>query len=150
MPNSNLADAGKFDLILAMHVLEHDDDPVAVLHKLKSLGNPGCTYVFEVPNVDCAWAKVFGQSWDAWYLPFHRTHFSRSSLRGLVKRSGFEVVRLADATIPSMGRSLANAAGKQNTLGFLLAGAALHPLQWIVERVSRRPSALRLIARARD
>jgi SAM-dependent methyltransferase len=142
-------DCEGFDLILAMHVLEHDDDPIAVLQRLKALGRTDCTFVFEVPNIDCAWAGVFGRAWDAWYLPFHRTHFSRGSLRGLIERSGFEVLSIVDATIPSMGRSLANAAGKQNTIGFLLAGAALHPIQWIVERISGRPSALRVIARAR-
>jgi SAM-dependent methyltransferase len=149
VPNDQLSgERGTFDLVLAMHVIEHDDDPIELLRSIKTLGGKDCTFVFEVPNVDCVWARIFGQSWDAWYLPFHRTHFSRQSLRGLLERSGFEIIRMVDATIPSLGRSLANAMGKENTLGFLLAGAILHPIQWIVEHSARSPTALRVIARA--
>lgn len=143
-------DPGGFDLIMAMHVIEHDDDPIRVLRRLMALGSHDCTYVFEVPNIDCAWAPVFGSSWDAWYLPFHRIHFSRKSLNGILDRAGFEVVREIDVSIPSMGRSIANQFGMKNTLPVLVAGAALHPIQWGVERISGRPSALRVIARARD
>ncbi len=149
--NEQLAsDAGGFDLIMAMHVIEHDDDPIKLLRRLKSLGTDDCTFVFEVPNVDCVWAPVFGHSWDAWYTPFHRIHFSRASLAGILNRAGFEVVREVDVSIPSMGRSIANVLGARNTLPLLLAGAALHPVQWGVERICRSPSALRVIARKQD
>jgi SAM-dependent methyltransferase len=148
LPNSGLEDDGlRYDLIMAMHVIEHDDDPIGLLRRLGALGAPGCTYVFEVPNVDCIWARIFGHAWDAWYLPFHRLHFSRASLRSIVERSGFIVEKEVDATIPSMGRSLANLFGWRNTLPFLLLGAMLNPVQWLLERISRKPSALRVIAR---
>lgn len=143
------ADSPQFDLIMAMHVIEHDDDPSRLLQRLKTLGTSDCTYVFEVPNVDCVWANVFGRSWDAWYLPFHRVHFTRASLKGLLERNQFEVIKEINSTIPSMGRSIANALGRQNTLPFLLAGAALHPVQWTVERLLKSPTALRVIARAK-
>ena len=147
IPNDGLSNEGeKFDLILAMHVLEHDDQPARVLERLKALGTEDCTFVFEVPNVDCIWAPFFGRAWDNWYLPFHRVHFSWTSLRGTVEKSGFVVVRQIDTTIPSMGRSIANVLGARNTLPLLLLGAVLHPVQWIAELVTRRPSALRLIA----
>jgi SAM-dependent methyltransferase len=138
-----------FDLILAMHVIEHDDNPALILKELKSLGADDCTFVFDVPNVECVWGPVFGQAWDAWYLPFHRYHFSRKSLRGILEENGFVVVRQIDVTIPSMGRSIANLLGRRNTLPLLLLGALIHPVQWIAEKASRRPSALRVIAKAR-
>ena len=46
-----------------------------------------------------------------------------------------------------MGRSVANLVGARNSLPFLLAGAALHPVQLAGEKLSGRPSALRVIAR---
>jgi SAM-dependent methyltransferase len=141
-------DPGGFDLIMAMHVIEHDDDPTKLLRRLKSLGSDDCIFVFEVPNIDCVWAPIFGRAWDAWYVPFHRIHFSRASLKGILNRAGFEVVQEIDVCIPSMGRSIANLFGKRNTLPLLLLGAALHPIQWSAEMLSRRPSALRVIARA--
>jgi SAM-dependent methyltransferase len=139
--------AGSFDTVLAMHVLEHDDDSFALLNRIAGMVRPGGTIVLEVPNIDCFWTGVFGRSWDAWYLPFHRTHFSPPSLSALVKRGGLELAALHDVTVPTMGRSLANLMKKPNSLPFLVAGIALHPLQILGERLSDKPSALRIIAR---
>lgn len=138
---------GSFDLVLAMHVLEHDDDAAGLLGRIVRLARPGGTIVLEVPNIDCFWTGLLGKAWDAWYLPFHRTHFSKASLRGLIERSGLQIVREVDACVPTMGRSLANAVGAKNSLPFLLAGIALHPVQWLGEKLSRRPSALRFVTR---
>jgi SAM-dependent methyltransferase len=138
---------GSFDLVLAMHVLEHDDDVAGLLRKISRMAKPGGTVVIEVPNIDCFWTALLGKAWDAWYLPFHRTHFSRASLEGTVRRGGLEIVRTIDACVPTMGRSLANAFGARNGLSFLLAGIALHPVQWLGEKLSGRPSALRIVAR---
>jgi hypothetical protein len=65
----------------------------------------------------------------------------------MIERNGFTVEKKMDATVPSMGRSIANLLRHKNTLPCLLRGAVLNPLQWVLERVSRRPSALRIIAR---
>jgi len=138
---------GSFDLVLAMHVLEHDDDVPGLLDKIARMARPGGTIVIEVPNIDCFWTGLLGKAWDAWYLPYHRTHFSKSSLEAAVARGGLDVVRTIGACVPTMGRSLANAVGAKNSLPFLLAGIALHPVQWLGEKLTRRPSALRIIAR---
>ena len=147
-PMESTADlAGRADLVLAMHVLEHDDDPTALLARIARLARPGGRLVIEVPNVDCIWAGVFGRYWDSWYLPYHRVHFSRESLSRLLTQWGLTIELQADACIPTMGRTLANILGGRNSVVFLLLGIALHPLQWLGERLSRRPSALRVIAR---
>jgi SAM-dependent methyltransferase len=138
---------GTFDLVLAMHVLEHDDDTAGLLARIVAMARPGGTVVLEVPNIDCFWTSLLGQAWDAWYVPFHRTHFNKPSLTGLVERCGLEVVQTVDVCLPTMGRTLANAVGVNNGLPFLLAGIALHPLQWLGEKLSRQPSALRVVAR---
>jgi SAM-dependent methyltransferase len=148
VPMSRLQEVeGSFDLVLAMHVLEHDDDVPGLLHKIARMARPGGTVVIEVPNIDCFWTKLLGKAWDAWYLPFHRTHFSRASLEAAITRSGLQLVHTIDACVPTMGRSLSNAFGASNGLPFLLAGIALHPVQWVGEKLSKRPSAIRIIAR---
>jgi trans-aconitate methyltransferase len=138
---------GAADLLLAMHVLEHDDDPHTLLSRMLKLSAPGGHVVVEVPNVDCAWGRIFGRFWDAWYVPYHRVHFSRRSLRALVEANGLTILREFDVTVPTMGRTLANLLGRPNSLLFILLGAALHPLQWGLERATRRPTSLRIIAR---
>jgi SAM-dependent methyltransferase len=145
---SNVSDLrGTADLLTLMHVVEHDDDPHGLLAGVLPLLAPGGHVLIEVPNVDCVWARVFGRFWDAWYLPYHRIHFSRRSLRAVVEDCGLTVVREVDACVPVTGRTLANLTGRSNSLLFILLGAALHPIQWSVERALRRPSALRLVAR---
>lgn len=148
LSNDALAkDRDGFDLILLMHVLEHDDDPVALLGRVASHARRGASIVIEVPNIDCVWAGPFGEAWDAWYMPFHRIHFSRRSLRSVIERTGLTVDREIDICLPSMGRSIGNAIGAKNSLPLLLAGIALHPLQFAAEKISSRPSALRFIVR---
>lgn len=148
LPIDNLSEhAGTFDTVMAMHVLEHDDDALGLLKRIARMAKPGGTVIFETPNIDCVWTGLLGEAWDAWYLPFHRTHFSPASLRGLVQRGGLEVVSMHNVTVPTMGRSLANAIGAPNSLPFLLAGIALHPVQLLGEKLTGRPSALRVIAR---
>ena len=138
---------GRFDLVTAFHVLEHDDDAAGLLARIVRMARPGGMVVIEVPNIDCVWAGVLGRAWDAWYLPYHRTHFSPASLEALVGEAGLEIVARHAVTVPTMGRSIANALGVANGLPTLLAGIVLHPLQWAGEKISGRPSALRLILR---
>jgi hypothetical protein len=90
---------------------------------------------------------VFGRHWDAWYLPYHRTHFSRDSLRALIRSEGLIVEREIGVSLPTMGRTVANLFGQRNSLAFILIGVALHPMQWLGELVTGRPAALRMIAR---
>lgn len=145
---TNLDDLkGAADLVTAMHVVEHDDDSLRLLNSIVELARPGGKLLIEVPNVDCVWAPVFGKYWDAWYLPYHRVHFSRQSLRRLVEACGLEIEREYDVSIPTMGRTLANMMGKQNSTLFILISAALQPVQLLFEFVTRRPSALRIVAR---
>jgi len=147
-PMSTLAELNESaDLVLAMHVVEHDDDPRALVQRIAALAKPGGTLVIEVPNIDCVWAPIFGRAWDAWYIPYHRIHFSRASIRWTVKAAGLEIVREIDASVPTMGRSIANLLGVENSTLFVLFSAVLQPLQWALERLTARPSALRLILR---
>jgi len=141
--------AGQADLLTCFHALEHDDNPDQFLDRLLALLRPGGTLVIEVPNMACVWGKAFGRFWDNWYLPYHRLHFTRASLRALVERRGLDVLLQSDIHVPSFGRSLARAMGQPNTLPFLLAGVASFPLQWIGEKVSAEPAALRIVARSR-
>lgn len=138
---------GAADLVTCFHVLEHDNNPDDIIQRLLYLLKPGGTLVIEVPNIDCRWAALFGRYWDNWYLPYHRTHFSRNSLRRLIERHGFAIGEEWPICTPSMGRTLANLAGSHNNLPFLLMGAALHPIQWTGELVTRQPTSWRLTAR---
>ncbi|HEV7312348.1 class I SAM-dependent methyltransferase [Sphingopyxis sp.] len=147
LPAANREDhSGAFEAVIAMHVLEHDDDSAALLEQIVSMVPRGGTVVIEVPNIQCVWARILGRHWDAWYLPYHRTHFSRRALRKMMTRAGLTILTEQGACVPTMGRSFANMFGAQNNLFFLLAGAALHPVQWLGEKLTGEASAIRIIA----
>jgi SAM-dependent methyltransferase len=137
----------QFDLVMALHVLEHDDDSDTLLARISAFAKPGATVVIEVPNVECSWIRVFGRFWDGWYVPFHRHHFSRRSLVETLERGGLEVLAVHGITAPTMGRSMANLFGARNSLFWLLVGIALHPLQLAGELLGGQRTALRAVAR---
>jgi hypothetical protein len=83
---------GGYDLLVCRHVAEHIDEPAALLSALRSTAPAHAVYYLEVPAAEFC----FGPSglWDCIYP--HVSYFSRTSLRQLVERAGFEV--LAEGT----------------------------------------------------
>ena len=138
--------SGAFDVVLAMHVLEHDGDAARLLTTMTGYVRPGGKVVIEVPNIDCVWARWFGKYWDPWYLPYHRQHFNRGSLLKMMQRSGLEIESVHRETVPSMGRTFANIAGTSKNVFWLLLGILAHPIQLAGEALTGRPSAIRVIA----
>ena len=141
--------AGTVDLLTCFHVLEHDDDSGAMLVQMLAYLRPGGTLVVEVPNVDCVWTPWFGKACANWYAPFHRVHFSRRSLRALFERHGLEVLREQDICGPTFALSLAALLGVRPGSALFAVSAALRPFQLLAEKLTRRPSAIRIIARKR-
>lgn len=85
----------RFDLLVCRHVLEHLENPAMFLQGLAasaraSGGTP--VFYFEVPSA----AFNFGPAglWDCIYP--HISYFCSASLRHLLERSGFEILRLEE------------------------------------------------------
>lgn len=78
----------KYDLIYMSHTLEHVDDPVGVLKKLRgALARDGSIYI-EVPNIE-----IIGDSTivEEFFINKHRYHFSVASLVNTIELSGLSV-----------------------------------------------------------
>lgn len=138
---------GTIDLLACFHVLEHDDDSDAMLAKLTRYLRPGGTLVVEVPNVDCVWTPWFGKACANWYAPFHRVHFSRQSLRALFERHGLQIQSEQDICGPTFALSFAALLRVKPNSALFAISLALRPIQWLAEKITRRPSGLRIIAR---
>lgn len=81
---------GHWDLVTVWHVLEHMEDPAAVLRKLRAALRPGGRLVVEVPNVEAVCQSPRGT--------FHEAHifsFGIPTLSRLGERAGFRVDRTA-------------------------------------------------------
>jgi 2-polyprenyl-3-methyl-5-hydroxy-6-metoxy-1,4-benzoquinol methylase len=85
--------AGRYDLIVISHVLEHCIDPVAALQNAAALLNPGGVMMVETPNSRAIAQDLKGKHWHWLDVPRHLNFFTQTSLRTLVTRAGLQVER---------------------------------------------------------
>lgn len=99
-----IAETG-FDAVTLNHVLEHVDDPGALLTAIRGRLKPGGALFIEVPNADShllrladAFFRLKGLSWSSrlspLHAPFHRYGFTARSLAYALKKAGFEILEL--------------------------------------------------------
>ena len=77
----------KFDVIAMFHVLEHLEDPHAMLTTIRSLLVPDGLLLIEVPNLMGPWRMPPGE----FFRIEHLSNFSPRTLLQLLRRSGFSV-----------------------------------------------------------
>jgi len=103
----NLSHLGKFDLIIAGHVLEHVKDPWAVTRRLQALLNPDGQFIGSLPNVRHIKVSlpllVFGK-WEYqeegildWT---HTKFFTKDTIRELLSSSGFVIDKIVPEFAP--------------------------------------------------
>ena len=85
----------RFASICMFHVLEHVEEPIALLCQLAELlAGPGLV-VLEVPNIASAMARRRAEGWGAVQPDnLHVAQFTPSTLRSAVERAGFETVAI--------------------------------------------------------
>jgi SAM-dependent methyltransferase len=83
-----------FDLVYAVHVVEHVTDPGTVLRRAYDLLRPGGLLYLLTPTADSAGPRVLGPAW--WLLedPTHVRFFSPQSARIALLAAGFTRVRV--------------------------------------------------------
>lgn len=133
-----------FDLIFSFGVIEHFQHPESILNEFKRVLKPGGRIFLSMPNqysfhtLTRPISKMVGR----WNLGYERS-YSQKSLKGLLKNSGFEVLRCGImpggelfgcgvASIPYIGRALFRLLSKfsfyienhQSLFGFWLYGTA--------------------------
>ena len=84
---------GAFDLIFLWHVLEHMDDPRAVMGRLYRLLAPGGILIVAVPNFSGLEAGRFKASWFHLDIPWHKYHFDERSLGYLLGKNRLRIVK---------------------------------------------------------
>ena len=93
-PVESLPDSEKFDLILAFALLEHVQDPKALLGMLKNRLEKGGSVFFIVPNFSSLLRSVMGKKW-LWYMPpLHLHHFTIQSMQKMIVARGFKILKL--------------------------------------------------------
>lgn len=91
VPLEAIEDREAFDVVTFFNVLEHFDDPVAALAKVRKVTTSDATLALELPNIFTLQAKVFGGRWHH-FQPTHRWFFNHATIAAFLRRHGFEVV----------------------------------------------------------
>ncbi len=73
------------------HVLEHLDDPIDVLTRLRSFLAPGGMVLAAVPNFGSLQSRILTDSWPHLDIPRHLHHFTKTSLIGIFQMSGYQI-----------------------------------------------------------
>lgn len=102
---STLAEASlpehSVDAVLMMHVIEHVPDPCSVFADVLRVLKPGGTFVLETPRYDSLAFKLLGHRERSVSCEGHIYFFTTSTLTGMAKKCGFEVLR-----VDYVGRSM--------------------------------------------
>jgi SAM-dependent methyltransferase len=83
-----------FDLVLMSHSLEHMYLPEKALAEARRILDDRGMLVIAVPNANSLEARLFGRWWVQWDPPRHLYHFTKQTLKRLLERIGFSVVRV--------------------------------------------------------
>ncbi len=79
-----------FDLISIRHVVEHLDDPKALLTEASRILKPGGSLLIRTPNCLAAGRKIFPECWYADDVPRHTVLFSPQTLDGICSKLGLK------------------------------------------------------------
>ncbi|MFT3886300.1 MAG: class I SAM-dependent methyltransferase [Flavobacteriales bacterium] len=87
-------EAGSFDVVVSIEVLEHVIDPREELRQMHRILRPGGLLYITTPNFNALTRRLTGSRWTVVAYPEHLTLFTAASLHGLLERSGFERIGL--------------------------------------------------------
>ena len=84
-------------VVTMWHYLEHDYRPRETLTRLRQVvdgGGDGATLVIEVPDHESWTRRHHGATWAGYHAPRHASLFTAHTLRALLERTGWEVLRV--------------------------------------------------------
>jgi 2-polyprenyl-3-methyl-5-hydroxy-6-metoxy-1,4-benzoquinol methylase len=81
-----------FDLVTAIEVIEHLEDPARDLRLLHDVTSPGGTLFLTTPNFQSLRARLQGHRWEQYRNPTHLFYFTPQSLERVMRLAGFASV----------------------------------------------------------
>ncbi|WP_084302791.1 bifunctional 2-polyprenyl-6-hydroxyphenol methylase/3-demethylubiquinol 3-O-methyltransferase UbiG [Bradyrhizobium sp. WSM2254] len=91
----------RFDLVLALGLIEHVRDPALVLRRIEDLLTAHGRVLITTPNFDALDARLFRhRSWGGYHTPRHFVLFNRQSFTELAEQSGLGVVSFSYKQAP--------------------------------------------------
>lgn len=81
----------KFNLVCLSHVLEHIDDPLDAISRIKNILEPNGFILLAQANFKGIMPMLLKENWYAWVPEQHFTHFSLAGLKYLAKESSLSI-----------------------------------------------------------
>jgi SAM-dependent methyltransferase len=101
--NLKVEDSSK-DLYLAMHVIEHVENPKDMLKEAYRVLRSNGVLCLATPNLGCFSNKLSGNHWIGFEDPTHISLKSDQQWRSLIKEEGFELVKDGSTGIRGSGK----------------------------------------------
>lgn len=89
----------RFNLIVIRHVIEHLEDPAAILRNLATQLTPEGFLLVITPNIDCIGRRVFDDDW-TWVLLWHCNFFNPHSLGMLLNTCDYTIAEIYQTPSP--------------------------------------------------
>jgi len=86
--------AAYFDVITLWQVLEHVEDPLLLMKRLRRMLKPDGVLIISVPNFESMQSQLGGDRWFHLDIPRHRTHFTPRTLSKLLARAGLRSIEV--------------------------------------------------------
>lgn len=87
-------DAGGFDAVVMLQLIEHVEDPALICERVFALLKPGGHFIIETPNLAGLDYQAFrGRCWGHYHFPRHWNLFSTAALTRMLTGKGFEIAR---------------------------------------------------------
>jgi 2-polyprenyl-3-methyl-5-hydroxy-6-metoxy-1,4-benzoquinol methylase len=115
---AGIHEPGSFDVLTMWDVIEHVEDPVALLRTARAYLKPDGILVLETQNVASLFARLLGIRWQHYKFQEHLYHFNPVTIVELLRQSGFAIEERS-----------ARRGGKYVSLGFIKERVGrLHPV----------------------
>lgn len=118
LPISALDLDAQFDVVTLFGVIEHFDDPMQEIRAIARVLRPGGLLVIYTGDVAGWLPRLLGKRW-WWYQGMHLFYFSFATLRAMLERTGFEVLKRDNQVVYFQLFSLANSLSRYS-IGRLL------------------------------
>ncbi|MFV0371500.1 MAG: class I SAM-dependent methyltransferase [Azonexus sp.] len=86
--------AEHFDLVVLYHVIEHVDDPLALLKEIRRILKPGGWLILGTPDFDSGAARRFGANYRLLHDITHVSLFNNESMHRFLRDQGFCIERV--------------------------------------------------------
>lgn len=83
----------KYDLIIVCHVLEHLQNPIEFLNKLRSLLSQNGSIYIEVPSLESVNNGAYGKNLQNYFHIAHVSHFTEKSVKRLIDITSYKILK---------------------------------------------------------